>query len=340
MKGRLRSTIQIIIFLFIGGFLFWLAFRDQNLSEIKDSIAHSHYGWILPVLIFAFLSNLSRSVRWNMLIHPIGYKPKTFNTFSAVLIGYFANLLVPRLGEITRCTVLNRYEKIPMQSLLGTVLAERVIDVLTLLVILALVIMLQFELLSAFVIRNLFNPLADKINSYFQHSTTAYIIAGAVFLVLIVVAWRVLLQFKSTKFYIKFLELLRGFFEGFNTVRRLRSKWLFLAHTFFIWVCYIMMSYLCFFCFDFTASFSFLKGVTAMVFGGIGFVVPVQGGIGAYHYIVRETMMVYGLSEEQGLSFATLCHGAQIGGIIVFGALCFVLLPVFNRKKSEADATA
>ena len=140
MKGRLRSTIQIIIFLFIGGFLFWLAFRGQNLSEIKDSIAHAHYEWILPVLIFAFLSNLSRSVRWNMLIHPMGYKPKTFNTFSAVLIGYFANLLVPRLGEITRCTVLNRYEKIPMQSLLGTVLAERVIDVLTLLVILALVI--------------------------------------------------------------------------------------------------------------------------------------------------------------------------------------------------------
>ncbi len=341
MKASILSTLKLILFLTIGIFFFWLAFRGQDFNAIKDTLAKANYWWLIPALFFAMISNISRAVRWNMLIHPIGYRPKLANTFAAVMTGYLANLAVPRLGEITRCTVLNRYEKIPVQSLLGTVVAERVVDVLSLLLVLIFVVLAQFELLSTFVMNNFMHPFANKIIGYMSKGIIFYAITFAIVVALIFIIWRFVIHFKTTKFYQKLLGVLKGFMEGLNTIRRLKSKGWFIAHTIMLWTCYTLMAYFCFFCFDFSSHMNAMQGITIMIFGGLGFIVPVQGGIGAYHYIVTQTMMVYGLSQQDGLSYATLCHGLQTMAVIIFGALSFFALPFYNRvSKPKANEQA
>ena len=331
MKAKIFSGIKLFIFLCIGLFFFWLAFRGQNIDAIFETFKHANYWWLIPSLLFALISNVSRAQRWNMLILPIGYRPKLVNTFGAVMTGYLANLAVPRIGEITRCTVLNQYEKIPVQSLIGTVVAERLIDMLSLIIILTLVVLAQFELLSTFVMHNFLQPVGEKISGYMSKGFLFYLIAFIIIAVTVFIIWRFVIHFRSTKIYLRLKELMIGFVEGLNTVRRLKSKGWFIFHTVFLWFCYTMMSYFCFLCFDFSSHMNMLQAITAMIFGGLGFVVPVQGGIGAYHYIVTQTMMVYGLSQQDGLSFATICHGAQTMAVIVFGAVSFFILPFLNR---------
>ncbi len=341
MKARILSSLKLILFLAIGIFFFWLAFRGQDINGIKETLSKANYWWLLPSLFFALISNVSRAVRWNMLIHPIGYRPKLTNTFAAVFIGYLANLAVPRIGELTRCTVLNRYEKIPVQSLFGTVVAERVVDVISLLIILFLVVLAQFGLLSTFVMNNFLHPFANKIIGFMDKGIVFYLIAFIVVGLLVFIIWRFVLHFRTTKFYQKLVGVLKGFMEGLNTIRKLKSKGWFIGHTIILWGCYTLMAFFCFFCFDFSSHMNMLQGITIMIFGGLGFIVPVQGGIGAYHYIVTQTMMVYGLSQQDGLSFATICHGAQTMAVIVFGTLCFLILPFYNRglnKKANEQA--
>ncbi len=341
MKAQILSILKLILFLAIGIFFFWLAFRGQDINGIKETLLKANYWWLIPSLLFALISNISRAVRWNMLIHPIGYRPKIMNTFAAVFVGYLANLAVPRIGEITRCTVLNRYEKIPVQALIGTVVAERVVDMISLLIILLLVVMLQFELLSLFVMSNFLTPFADKIVGLMSKGIIFYAITFAIVAIFVFIIWRFLLHFRTTKFFQKLMGVLKGFVEGLNTIRRLKSKGWFLAHTLILWGCYTLMAYFCFFCFDFSSHMNMMQGITIMIFGGLGFVVPVQGGIGAYHYIVTQTMMVYGLSQQDGLSFATICHGGQTMAVIIFGTLCFLILPFYNRtSKPKANEPA
>ena len=295
MKIRILSALKLLLFLAIGLFFFWLAFRGQDIEKITYAISHANYFWLFISMVFALISNISRAIRWNMLIHPIGYRPKTVNTFFAVMMGYLANLAVPRLGEITRCTVLSRYEKVPVQSLLGTVVAERVVDVISLFIILTLVVLVQFSLLSTFVSNNFLQPIVDYFIGLMNKGFVFYLIVfGIIFLVTIIV-WRVALHFRTTKFYMSLIEIMKGFVQGLNTIRNLKSKWLFIGHTIFMWGCYTLMAYFCFFCFDFSSHLNMMQGVTAMIFGGLGFIVPVQGGIGAYHYNVTQSMMVYGL---------------------------------------------
>ena len=332
MKAKILSGLKLFIFLCIGLFFFWLAFRGQNINAIKETLEKANYWWLLPALFFALLSNISRAIRWNMLIHPIGYRPRVANTFGAVMTGYLANLAVPRLGEITRCTVLNQYEKIPVQSLLGTVVAERVIDMISLIVILFLVVIAQFGLLSKFVMSNFLNPVGEKISGLMSKGFLFYAITFVIVAVTVFIIRWLVIHFRTTKIYLKFQELMKGFVEGLSTVRKLKSKGWFLFHTVFLWFCYTMMAYFCFSCFEFTAHMNLLQGVTVMIFGGLGFVVPVQGGIGAYHYIVTQTLMVYGLSQADGLSYATLGHGLQTVAVIVFGALSFFIMPFYNRN--------
>ena len=175
MKAKIFSALKISVFFAIGLFLFWLAFRGQNISEIKIKLQNANYYWVLFALSFGVLSNVSRAVRWKMLIEPSGYNPSVINTFSAVSFGYFANLAVPRLGEVSRCAVLNRYEKIPVSNLLGTVVVERIVDVIALGIILLITLVLQFKLLSDFAMKSFFHPLEEKFSSLLAKGTIFYV---------------------------------------------------------------------------------------------------------------------------------------------------------------------
>ncbi len=332
MKAKLFSALKVILFFVIGVFLFWLAFRGQNIGEIKNKLENANYYWALVSILFGFLSNVSRSVRWKMLIEPTGYKVRLINTFSAVTIGYFANLAVPRLGEVSRCAILNRYEKVPVSNLLGTVVVERIVDVLTMLALLFITVVLQFGLLSDFALKNFIHPVVEKLSSLAEKGSVFYVIT-AVSIIVVGVAIRFLYtKLKTTLFYQRFSKMIAGFGEGLRTIGKLKNPVMFLVHSVVIWIMYALSTYFCFYGFDFTSHLGLLTALTVMSFGALGFVVPVQGGIGAYHFVVTQTLIAYGLSYEEGLTFATFAHAIQTVAIIIAGISLFFLLPLFNRK--------
>ncbi|MBS1656774.1 MAG: flippase-like domain-containing protein [Chitinophagales bacterium] len=331
MKAKLFSALRIVLFFAIGAVLFWLVIRNQNLDEIKSKLQAANWWWAVGALAFGFLSNIFRAMRWNMLIHPLGFKPKVRNTFGGVMIGYMANLAIPRLGEVMRCAIVNRYEKVPVNKLLGTVVVERVIDVLTIFVLLLVVVLLEFEKMSDFSMQYVFSPMGRKLQAFISHSVLFYVVIVAAFAGGLFLFWFLYTRFRRTRYFIKLKYIIRGFLTGLKSVGQLKNRNLFLFYTFLIWLLYLMMSYICFFCFPATSHLGFVIALAVMVFGGFGWAAPVQGGFGTFHIIVTQTLVLFGVAENDGLAYAILSHATQIFAMLFFGLIILILLPIVNR---------
>jgi uncharacterized membrane protein YbhN (UPF0104 family) len=269
-----------------------------------------------------------------MLIEPLGYKPSLSNTSAALMIGYLANLAVPRLGEVTRCGTLNRSEKIPFNSLLGTVIIERIIDVLCLLICILLVAMTEYDRLGNFLSKNIFDPASAKISAAINSPLVIIVLAS-----LVVILLFFLLRKKNNTKSIsgKIVSLLKGIVNGIDTVRKMKSPLLFLFHTVLIWFMYYLMSYTCFFALEATSGLGWQAGLFVLVVGGMGMSAPVQGGIGAYHLLVSQGLMLYGIEHDHGLAFATLMHTSQTLIVILLGAFAFLYL-FLKRKNAKVVA--
>lgn len=340
MKEKIFSVLRVLIFFAIGVFLFWLVLRNQDIGMIKQKLTDADWKWAVLALVFGFISNIFRALRWNMLIQPLGYKPRLVNTFGAVFIGYMANLAFPRFGEITRCAVVSRYEKSPINKLFGTVVTERIIDVLTIFLLLLVVVLLEFDTMSAFSVQYVFKPLGEKFNAFFSHGIAFYIIAVGAFAAFFFLSWFVFLRIRRTRYYIKLRYIIRGFVLGIKTVSKLQNRNLFLLYTLLLWGMYLIMSYCCFLCFDATSSLGFVAALAVMVFGGFGWAAPVQGGFGTYHIIVTQTLVLFNMAEDDGLAYAILSHATQVFGMLSFGLLFLVLLPVINRGATKKISDA
>ncbi|MDE5421054.1 flippase-like domain-containing protein [Ancylomarina sp. DW003] len=332
LKKTLSQGIKFLIFFSISAFLFWLIYRGQNTSEIINILQTKvNYFWIFVSLTFGLLSHISRTIRWNMLIESLGKKPRFANTFLAVMVGYFANLALPRMGEISRCGVISKYEDVSFSKLVGTVVLERALDIVMLLLFLLLTMVSQFDVLSDFMTRN--PQVSSKLSNVFASSYTLYVIIG-----IAVLFFLFRKKFKHTVFYKKIIFTLGNFMDGFRAIRNLDNKLSFILHTIFIWVMYYMMTYICFFSFGFTANLPALAGLTVFVMGSFGMVAPVQGGIGAWHFMVIGTLLIYLPNtpdvEKLSKSFALVVHGSQTAMIIILGALSVIALPFVNRKKA------
>ena len=332
MKAKLFSALRIVLFFAIGAVLFWLVIRNQNLDEIKSKLQAANWWWAVGALAFGFLSNIFRAMRWNMLIHPLGFKPKVRNTFGGVMIGYMANLAIPRLGEVMRCAIVNRYEKVPVNKLLGTVVVERVIDVLTIFVLLLVVVLLEFEKMSDFSMQYVVSPMGRKLQAFISHSVLFYVVIVAAFAGGLFLFWFLYTRFRRTRYFIKLKYIIRGFLTGLKSVGQLKNRNLFLFYTFLIWLLYLMMSYICFFCFPATSHLGFVIALAVMVFGGFGWAAPVQGGFGTFHIIVTQTLVLFGVAENDGLAYAILSHATQIFAMLFFGLIILILLPIVNRQ--------
>jgi len=333
LNKKLFNIIKFLIFFFISSFLFWYIYRGQNVSKLLYTIEHEvNYYWILLSLFFGLLSHVSRTIRWNMLIEPLGKKPRTINTFLAVMVGYFANLALPRMGEISRCGVISKYEDISFSKLVGTVVLERALDIIMLLVFLLIALITQYPIVARFISNN--PDVSAKLSNIFASANTLYILLALSFII-----WLLRKKFKNTALIIKIDRILHNFMDGLRTVRKLEKKWIFIFHTVFIWIMYYLMTYICFFSFGFTSHLPALAGLTVFVMGSFGMVAPVQGGIGAWHFMVIGTLLVYlpGLSNIDSLSrsFALVVHGAQTGMIIILGALSVIALPLVNKNNTS-----
>ncbi len=335
MNKKLISIIKYSLFFAVGIGMLWLTFRNQDFSSILQKIKNVHSGWLLLSVSVAVLAHLSRTHRWNMMIEPLGYKPRFINTFWALCAGYFANLAIPRIGEITRCGLLSKAEDVPFNELIGTVIVERVMDVLMLLLCLLLVAITQFDLIGGFLTENIFAPMGSKFSTF--TAPTLWIIGLAV-VAIGVAGWKLLSRTEKFKSLLhKMSTLLKGILDGVKSVKRVKNIPLFVFHTVFIWIMYFMANYFCFFALDSTSGLDAKAGLFILVIGGLGMSAPVQGGIGAYHWIVSRGLMIYGIAETEGIVYATVVHGYQTVLVIALGAIGFFVLMATGKKSKVND---
>jgi uncharacterized protein (TIRG00374 family) len=326
LKKTVIKILKFLIFFTLGIFIFWLIYKDQDIERIKLVLKNEvNYFWIVVSLFIGLISHISRTLRWGLMIEPIGHKPRFVNTFMAVMIGYLMNMAFPRMGEISRCGVLARYEKISFTKLFGTVVAERLIDVVSLLILLAIVIFSQFGQMISFLQHN--PEIQSKLASVF---TSPYLIIG--FIAFIVIAYLFRNAFKRTTLFKKVVAILKNFKEGFISIRSIKRKGWFWFHSVFIWLCYYLMLYSIFFAFDFTRDLNPIAGLTTFVFASFGMVAPVQGGIGAWHFMAIEGLRLYGVAFENGVIFAFVAHTSMTVMIIAVGLISMLILPFINRR--------
>jgi glycosyltransferase 2 family protein len=331
LKKLLIAVLKFTIPLAIGLFLIWFIYKDiseENRIIIWQSFKEANYYWIALSFLLGIISHISRAMRWLLLVKPMGYHPRLSNSFFAVMIGYLANMAFPRLGEVSRCAVISKYEKIPLEKVFGTVMAERVIDMIILLLLLLVVVMTQINILWDFVNDKLLNPLIAKL------SATSPLLILVLFLLIIVfaIAAFFLLQKFMKSFFIKIKALVAGFAEGFTAVIKLKNKFAFIFHTVLIWSMYFLMLYVCFFSLEATSSVSLAGVLACFVLGSIG-IVAVQGGIGAYQYIITQTLLLYGIAAPIGFALGWIAWTGQVVMILFAGFLSLLLLPLMNKKQ-------
>lgn len=337
MNPKLKNIIRFSVFLGIGIFFIWIFLHnltaDQK-QEILNSMGNANYWWIALAIPLGVLSHFVRAMRWKMLIETMGYKPRNSNMFFAVMIGYFANLALPRLGEVSRCTILTKYENVPFQKSFGTVITERVLDMMVFILLFFINLALQAELLSGYIDEEIYKPLQAKLN-------LSYDLSGAFSIIMIsfiVVFGIVFLVFRkkiiTNKFYKKIRIMAHGFIEGLKSLVKVRNQWLFFFYTFSIWALYLVMAYIVFFSIPASSGVGIDAGLAVLVFGSVGFMV-VQGGIGIYPAIVAETLVLYGVASEQGYALGWLIWTSQNLTIVIVGILSLILLPILNNRKNE-----
>lgn len=334
MKQNIIKSLKFISFFLIGVLIFWMVYKGQDIHQIESILTNEvNYFWIIVSMFLGLLSHVSRSIRWNLMIEPLGYKPRLLNTFLAVMVGYLMNLALPRMGEISRCGILSRYEKISFTKLVGTVVQERLVDVLMLLLLLVVVVFTQFGQLVEFFTNN-----PETKERLMKVITSPILLVGLVFIFLLI--WVSRHKIRASSAMKKILNLVTQFVEGFRTIRNMKRKGAFIFHSVFIWFLYYAMLYCVFFAFDFTSQLGPLAGLTVFVFGSLGMVAPVQGGIGPYEFMVKEGLVLYGVQRSYGLTFALLAHFTSLIMILIFGLISLIALPFVNElMNARTDAT-
>jgi len=332
MRRTLITAAQYIVFLGLGIFLLWLTTRnltEKELDMMKRTLLQARYILVLPAMIMLLASHFSRALRWKILMEPLGFQPSTANTFFAVMLSYFFNLLVPRLGEVMKCTILARYERAPVDKLVGTMVAERAFDFICLMTVFFLTIVLQTDLLGGY---------ASSEWAKFRQRGLAdpgRIMFYLMLLAALAILMRYILhRFSHISVIARVRKIIRGIWEGLTSVRYVRRKTAFFLHTVFIWSMYLMSIRLGFYALEPVAHLGIRPSFTILTFGSLAMIVT-QGGIGAYQLAVQKTLTLYGISEVNGLAYGWLLWLVQTLMVLGVGFLCLMILPLYNRKKHE-----
>ncbi|MEW6467842.1 MAG: lysylphosphatidylglycerol synthase transmembrane domain-containing protein [Bacteroidota bacterium] len=338
MNKQVSNILKFLVFFGIGIFLVWLSVRNltqENKEQIGDALQRADYTWIVVSILVGMLSHISRAIRWKMLLAPLNHHPKTSNTFFAVMVGYFANYAIPRLGEVSRCGILSRYEKIPFTESFGTVIVERLIDVLCFFILVAIVLAVQFKTIYAYLNETLLPGLYNKVSG---SSTLLYaLLSTGILFMLLAFLFRNRL---GSLIKGRARSLLTGFVEGLKTIRRLRSPWLFVFHSLFIWFIYYAMLHICFFCLDETKGLGVGAGLTTLLIATLTVMIT-PGGLGAYPYAVASILAIYAIDPHTiGTAIGWLVWLSQFVAIVFFGLLSLVLLPLLNKEKHGAENKA
>jgi uncharacterized protein (TIRG00374 family) len=308
---------------------------QKEKKDIYDSFINANYLWILVSFVFAILSHISRTLRWMILLEPMGYVPRKKNAFLAIMIGYFANLALPRLGEITRCGILAKYEKIPMQKSFGTVVTERGLDVLMLGLIGIISFFVHLDKLKLFKESALYRNITENSNNIENPHTIFYAIIF-IFVIVVFLFFKFKQKISHFKIYIKIKNVLLGFLEGLKSLVTIKKPFWFIFHTIFIWSMYLAMTWIIFYCLPETSHLNIGVGLAVLVFGSIA-IVLVQGGIGIYPWIVAEILALFAIPSTTGYALGWLLWTGQTVMVIIFGLISMILLPIINNKPNAAS---
>jgi uncharacterized protein (TIRG00374 family) len=338
MSKRLRTILQYLFFLGLGIFFAWLSLKNLNkekTDQIKAALRDARHWLIIPVFAMLFMGHLVRALRWKLLIEPMGYRPATANTFFAVMIGYLTNQAVPRLGEVLKCTVLARYEKIPADKLIGTIIIERIIDAVTLLVVFGITLVIQPHLYSE-MMEALFNSKQEPGEKQIPGWVFGLVLLG---IILIIIAAWMLIKKKKISDVAALLKMIgQRILTGISSVRQLKKRGLFLFYTLVLWSIYLFGGYIGFMALHDTQQYGIREAFTVLSAGSIGMIAS-PGGIGAYAYLLQQTMQMYGLNEVIALAFGWILWMAQTAVILIGGIFSFAAIPYYNKKRMRHEQT-
>lgn len=337
MPKTLKNVIKFICFFGIGVLLIWLVTRKITPAQwvdINEAFHRANYWLVIPAVILGIASHWVRATRWKLLMKPMGYNPATLNTFFAVMIGYLVNLGVPRLGEVTRCGVLAQYEKIPADKLVGTMIAERAVDMLCLLLLIALTILTQLELLGTYVNKWFFQPMQDKLTQ--ADGKQLLLLAAAAIAGVLLLLW-LLRRFARSKAAVTLKNLARGVVEGILSIGKMKNKWQFIIQTIIIWGCYLSQVYIGFYCLQETSHLGISTALAVLMIGSLG-MIATPGGIGAYPPLVQQTLELYGIRYAIGFALGWIIWAAQTILVILVGFFSLVALPLYNKKQKTVPA--
>lgn len=333
MPARLRNVLKYLFFLGIGGGFLFLTFRQTDWQKLGADFAQADYRYVLLSMAMGYAAFVSRGLRWNLLLHPLGRKAKAWNAINAITLGYFANTAIPRAGEVMRCTALKSTDDLPLERLFGTVVLERVIDGLILMSLIGTTFLLQFDHFAAFIDAG----LSQSPESAASSAWLKWLLLG-IFVAFLLLLYLLRHRLQSLPAFAKIRGLWQGFKEGFKSLSKVEKKAAFFAHTAFIWIMYFAMIYVVIYALPATENLSLADGLFIMIAGGMGMVVPSPGGIGSYHYLVMLALGILGVDRADGLSFATLVHGGQF--IMTVGTGLIALIAVYYQREKRKKSLA
>ncbi len=326
MNKKLKGALQLLASVGLGVLLVWLATRklsENDIAEISGAFARVDYRWLILGPLIGFFSGFSRAERWRMLLEPVGYRPAYMNTFYSVMIMYFANLAFPRLGEVARCGILNKYEKVPLDKAIGTMVTERIIDMISIL------------LVGLW----LFFAEHDRLLTYFETLQKGKSGGGGGALLLGILCAAglafvfAIFRFKErVSFFKRIVQLIQGVWEGVQSIRYVSNPIMFIVHSVLIWVSYFLMIYLSFFALSETSALGIQAGWACLFFGGFA-MAATQGGIGAYPLAIQQVLLLYGIGSNIGLAFGWVVWTVQTISVLLGGLVSVGLLALSNRNR-------
>ncbi|PKA98011.1 hypothetical protein B0O79_1691 [Flavobacteriaceae bacterium MAR_2009_75] len=321
MKSTLKKSLKTILPIALGVFLVWYWYQSTSKTErdqILFYIKSADLFWVSASMLLGVLGHISRAIRWNYLLQPLGYSPKISNNTCIILMAYLTNLGIPRTGEILRATALTTYEKVPFEKGIGTIITERVIDVIVLLAIILTTLLLQTEIILGYL---------DNIGIPISKILLMLGLAMITFLLFLI-----FIKKSTNTIAVKIKSFLKGLMEGLLSIFKMKNKWAFIGHTLFIWACYIGMLWVIKYTVPETLDLTLSQLLVAFVAGSLAMMFT-NGGIGLYPIAISTALAIFGISKVSGDSFGWIMWIAQTLMVVVFGAISFLVLPLLNRDR-------
>ena len=330
LKKTINDSLKVGLSLMLGGLILFWMYRGFDFDNLEHVLLHDmNWTWMLLSFPFGILAQMFRGWRWNQTLEPIGEKARTSTTINSIFLSYAVSLVVPRIGEFARCGVLKRYDGVSFPKALGTVVVERAIDSVLVMLIALLTFVFQFKIFNIF-----FNRTGTNIETILSgFSATGYIVTAVCGIAVCILGWYIMRRFAI---YNKVKTTVRGIWQGIMSIRNVKNPLLFIALTLGIWTSYFLHYYLTFFCFESTAHLGMACALVTFIVGSIAVIVPTPNGAGPWHFAVKTMLILYGVGDIDALNFVLIVHSVQTLLVVALGVYAWAALSFTNKRPSKA----